>query len=169
MDDKNTLSIEVKRKGLSNEWKTEKFHTIFNATIEKSNLKHSVCFRKYVIIFEPEKNQAHVFDCHDPGKLRLVNLQFEQTDTGAVRVAAQRHNLVVFISESKIYLVDVLPILSAISSREDDDVEPATKKAKTDVGSVCDDDTSTKTVASVLDLSWNVGFFQVFPGIRDFL
>ena len=108
-------------------------------------------------------------DCHDPGKLRLINLQFEQTDTVAVQVAAQRHNLVVFISESKIHLVDVLPILSAISSREDDDVEPATKKAKTDVGSVCDDDTSTKTVASVLDLSWNVGFFQVFPGIRDFL
>ena len=171
----NKLSIEFNRKGLTNSWKTEKMHIFPNVTISKSNLNNSVCFKRYVIIFEPEKHQAHVFDCHDPGKLRLVNLDFDPTDTDVPRVAAQKHNLVVFISKSKIFLVDVLPILSAISSQEDEDFEPAKKRAKTTADvyqngdKVCDEDASSKTVASVLDLSWNVKFFQVFPGIRDFL
>ena len=107
IDEKGTLSIETQRKGLLTEWTTEKFHTIPNAPIAKSNLKNCVCFRRYVIIFDPEKQKAHVFDFQDPGKLRLVNLHFDQTDTDVPRVATQKHNLVVFMSESKIFLVDL--------------------------------------------------------------
>ena len=128
----NKLSIEFNRKGLTNSWKTEKMHIFPNVTISKSNLNNSVCFKRYVIIFEPEKHQAHVFDCNDPEKLRLVNIHFDQTDTDVPRVAAQKHNLVVFISRSRIFLADIKAILFENCCQEDENKEPAAKKAKTD-------------------------------------